>query len=122
MWAIPRLNQPRHLAIRQIVGEISPWRRRPFQAPPKATNERAAHQGNQAQGEGTPNLTHSTSFTLVGLRADGVSLSVDFVPEAALATALSEARSFLAAHDSCAVVEVWTEGELVARLDEACVV
>lgn len=43
---------------------------------------------------------------------------MDFAPGGQLAMALIEARSFLAAHDSCAVVEVWNEGELVARVDE----
>lgn len=59
-----------------------------------------------------------TPFTLVGLRADGVSLTVDFVPDGELAGAVREARSFLAAHDSCTIVEIWAEGELVARVDD----
>lgn len=70
------------------------------------------------EGQGEPELAVANSFTLVGLRADGVSLAIDFVPEGVLVTALDEARSFLAAHDSCSTVEVWAEGELVARVTE----
>jgi hypothetical protein len=53
-------------------------------------------------------------YTFVGLRPDGVSPTIDVVAAADLDGALAQARRFLGEHPSCASVEVWCSGELLA--------
>lgn len=56
------------------------------------------------------------TYTLLGVRADGVAPTVDLVTTDDLSKVLTRARAFLAEHASCDSVEVWKGPVLVERV------
>lgn len=55
-------------------------------------------------------------FTFLGVRADGAVPAMDMAWAPDDNKALIQARWFLAQHPSCAVVEVWRDGRLQAKV------
>jgi hypothetical protein len=55
-------------------------------------------------------------FTLLGVRPDGVASVVDLVAAEHEDDARRRAAALLAEHKSCASVEVWRDGAIVAEL------
>ena len=56
------------------------------------------------------------SFTLLGVRADGVASIIDLVPSQSLTEVRVRAQWLLREHASCSRVEVWRDGALVEQL------
>lgn len=57
------------------------------------------------------------TYTLLGVRADGVASVVDLVPASDLAFARQRALAMLAEHESCRSIEVWFDGSMVEQHD-----
>lgn len=57
------------------------------------------------------------TYTLLGVRADGVASVVDLAPASDLAFVRQRALAMLAEHDSCCTVEVWFDGSMVEQHD-----
>ena len=68
----------------------------------------------------TPDLddlaSDDESFTLLGVRADGIASIVDLMPTKSLPDVRDRAQWLLREHASCSVVEVWRDGALVEEL------
>jgi len=60
--------------------------------------------------------TSEQTFTLLGVRADGVASVVDLVAAEDITFAHARARALLREHGSCTTVEVWRGGAIVAEL------
>lgn len=56
------------------------------------------------------------TYTLLGVRADGIASVVDLMPAEALADIRARAAWLLREHASCQVVEVWRDGVLIEQL------
>jgi hypothetical protein len=56
------------------------------------------------------------SFTLLGVRADGVASVVDLMASESLPDVRVRAHWLLREHASCRIVEVWRDGTLVEEL------
>ena len=56
------------------------------------------------------------TYTLLGVRADGIASVVDLLPADSLETVRAHAAWLLREHKSCQVVEVWKGGALVEEL------
>ena len=56
------------------------------------------------------------SFTLLGVRADGIASIVDLMATESLPDVRLRAEWLLREHASCSVVEVWRDGALVEQL------
>jgi hypothetical protein len=57
------------------------------------------------------------TYTLLGVRADGVASIVDLVPASNLEYARHRALAMLAEHSSCRTIEVWFDGSMVEQHD-----
>jgi hypothetical protein len=57
------------------------------------------------------------SFTLLGVRADGVASVVDLVPAEDLSFARHRARALLREHLSCTTVELWRGGDMIEQMN-----
>jgi hypothetical protein len=55
------------------------------------------------------------TYTLLGVRADGVASIVDLVPASSLDQVRSRARALLNEHESCRTIEIWIEGSLLEQ-------
>jgi hypothetical protein len=60
--------------------------------------------------------TSEQHYTLLGVRPDGVASVVDLVVAEDLLTARRRASALLREHQSCHLVEVWRDGDLVDQL------
>lgn len=58
-------------------------------------------------------------YTLLGVRADGVSTVIDLVPSGPPDTVLRTAAALLSEHASCDSVEVWRGSVLIEKLTRA---
>lgn len=57
------------------------------------------------------------TYTLLGVRADGVASIVDLAPGGDLELARRRARALLSEHQSCRTVEIWLDGSLLEQHD-----
>jgi hypothetical protein len=55
-------------------------------------------------------------YTLLGVRPDGVASVVDLIVAQDVGGARSQALALLDEHQSCTLVEVWSEGAIVDQL------
>ena len=60
--------------------------------------------------------TTEQTFTLLGVRSDGVASVVDLVPAEDMSFARARAKALLREHLSCTSVEVWRDGAIVEEL------
>ena len=56
------------------------------------------------------------TFTLLGVRPDGVASVVDLVAAEDVSFARDRARALLREHQSCDTVEVWQDGAIIEQL------
>jgi len=56
------------------------------------------------------------TFTLLGVRPDGVASVVDLVAAEDVSFARDRARALLREHQSCDTVEVWHDGAIIEQL------
>lgn len=53
------------------------------------------------------------TYTLLGVRADGVASIVDLVPAGGVEMARHRAKTMLSEHESCRTIEIWFDGSLL---------
>ena len=69
-----------------------------------------------AKSRSAPPEASEDTFTLLGVRHDGVASVVDLMPAGELPEARGRARWLLAEHASCRLIEVWRGGALLEQL------